>query len=32
MEELYDTLCEAMNANDVLFRIIAEDVEDLRGK
>ena len=32
MEELYDTLCEAMNANDTLFKIIAEDVEDLRGK
>lgn len=32
MEEIYDTLCEAMNANDVLFKIIAEDVEDLRGK
>lgn len=32
MEELYNTLCEAMNANDVLFRIIAEDVKNLCGK
>lgn len=32
MEELYDTLCEAMNTNDALFKIIAEDVENLCGK
>lgn len=32
MEELYNTLCEAMNNNDVLFKIIAEDVEDICGK
>lgn len=32
MEELYNTLCVAMNTNDVLFRIIAEDVEDICGK
>ena len=32
MEELYNTLCEAMNKNDVLFKIIAEDVEDICGK
>ena len=32
MEELYNTLCVAMNTNDVLFKIIAEDVEDLCGK
>lgn len=32
MEELYNTLCEAMNANDVLFRIVAEDVKNLCGK
>ena len=32
MEELYNTLCVAMNTNDVLFKIIAEDVEDICGK
>lgn len=32
MEELYNTLCVAMDTNDVLFKIIAEDVEDICGK
>lgn len=32
MEELYDTLCEALNTSDALFKIIAEDVKNLCGK